>query len=178
MKTKARRTLILLALVCIAPVVASYGAFYFWKPARGTNYGELLVPTPWQPKGLASADGVAFDPAPLRGHWVMAYVASAACDQSCRNKLWIMRQVRTAQGKEMDRVERVWLLTDGGRPDPALLAEHPGLRVVNAREAALEAGQIQLIDPLGNRFMRYPAEPEPKRMIKDLERLLKYSRLG
>jgi hypothetical protein len=34
------------------------------------------------------------------------------------------------------------------------------------------------IDPLGNLMMRFPADPEPKRMLKDLERLLKASRIG
>jgi hypothetical protein len=172
MKADARRTLVLLALVCIAPIVAGYAAFYFWKPERRTNYGELIKPAPWKPEGLSSADI-----APLRGRWVMAFAAPAQCDTNCRDNLWIMRQVRTAQGKEMDRVERVWLVTDGGRPDPALLAEHPGLRVVEPRVPALEPGRIQLVDPLGNLMMRYPAEPEPKRMLKDFERILKYSRI-
>ena len=172
MKTDSRRTLILLALVCIAPVIAGYVAFYFWTPSSGTNYGELLKPAPWKPEGLSSAET-----APLQGRWVMAFAAPASCDKSCRDNLWIMRQVRTAQGKEMDRVERVWLVTDGGRPDATLLAEHPGLRVVEARTPALEPGRIQLVDPRGNLMMRYPAEPEPKRMIKDFERILKYSRI-
>ncbi len=172
MKIEARRTLILLALVCVAPVAASYIAFYFWKPGGGTNYGELLTPTPWNPPGIAPSEEVL-----LRGRWVMVFAAPASCDKGCRDKLWIMRQVRTAQGKEMDRIERVWLVTDGGKPNAALLAEHPGLRVVNAHAVEPGAGRIEIIDPLGNQMMRYPAEPEPKRMIKDFERILKYSRI-
>jgi len=34
--------------------------------------------------------------------------------------------VRRAQGKEMERVERLWLVTDGGRPRPELLAAIEG----------------------------------------------------
>jgi len=35
-----------------------------------------------------------------------------------------------------------------------------------------------LIDPLGNFMMRYEMTAEPKGVLKDLQRLLKYSALG
>ncbi|MBS1172142.1 MAG: hypothetical protein H6R12_972, partial [Proteobacteria bacterium] len=44
--------------------------------------------------------------------------------------------------------------------------------------AADRADHIYLIDPLGNIVLRFPPHPDPKKMIKDLERLLKYSRIG
>jgi cytochrome oxidase Cu insertion factor (SCO1/SenC/PrrC family) len=37
---------------------------------------------------------------------------------------------------------------------------------------------IYLVDPLGQVMMRYPDQPDPKKMIKDFQRLMKYSRLG
>jgi len=37
---------------------------------------------------------------------------------------------------------------------------------------------IYLIDPLGNVVLRYPVDPDIKRMAKDLERLLRASRIG
>jgi hypothetical protein len=37
---------------------------------------------------------------------------------------------------------------------------------------------IYVVDPLGNLMMRYPEDPDPGRVIKDLERLLKLSRIG
>ena len=40
------------------------------------------------------------------------------------------------------------------------------------------ADHIYLVDPLGNVMMRFPRDADPSRMIKDLQRLLKYSRLG
>jgi hypothetical protein len=40
------------------------------------------------------------------------------------------------------------------------------------------ADHIYIIDPLGNLMMRFPRDPEPARMIKDLSRLLKASRIG
>jgi hypothetical protein len=98
-----------------------------------------------------------------------------------------MRQVRLAQGKEMNRLERVWLIDDGAKPDPAVLQAHTGLWVALGTEQAIAAAlpaerssreHIYLIDPLGNLMLRFPRDAEPKPMIRDLVRLLKYSRSG
>jgi len=35
-----------------------------------------------------------------------------------------------------------------------------------------------VIDPLGNLMLRFPRDPDPRLMIKDLARLLKASRVG
>ena len=37
---------------------------------------------------------------------------------------------------------------------------------------------IYLIDPLGNLMMRYPYQPEPGRVYKDIAKLLKASAIG
>jgi len=42
LKTRGRRTLLMLALVCAAPVAASYVAYYWFRPPGQVNYGELL----------------------------------------------------------------------------------------------------------------------------------------
>jgi len=86
----------------------------------------------------------------------------------------------------MLRIERVWAVTGPGQPDPALLAVHPGLRLAHAREDELkplplggDAGAyIFLIDPLGNLVLRYDESTNPKGMLADLRRLLRYSGLG
>lgn len=191
MKLNSRQTLTLIALLCILPVVASYLAFYVFPPEKTVNYGQLLPPTPVAQAKLSGPDGAPLELSALRGRWILVHANAAQCDEACRKQLYYMRQVRTALGKEMDRVERVWLLTDAGAPDATLLAEHPGLRVARAADSATLAqlaasaspggpvnAHIYLIDPLGNLMMRFPPDLEPKRMLKDLERLLKVSRVG
>ena len=37
---------------------------------------------------------------------------------------------------------------------------------------------MYLIDPLGNLMMRWPKDPDPKKISSDLKKLLKYSRIG
>lgn len=187
MKLTGRQTLLLIAFVCVVPVVASYLAFYVWTPDKTINYGTLLDPKPVVQVPTTAADGQGFSLAQLRGRWILIYAGHSACDESCRQSLYYMRQVRTALGKEMERVERVWLLTDAGRPDEGLRNMHPGLHIVRGENTALlaqlnaagaTAQTVLTIDPLGNLMLRFPANPEPKRMLKDLVRLLKASRVG
>lgn len=186
MNRKGRWTLALLVLVCTLPVAASYLTYYVWPPQSQVNYGELMEPTPLPEGQVAPLGGFSYDPESLQGHWVLVYVGPAGCDQGCAQALYYLRQVRLALGKEMHRVDRLWLVSDGGEPAPGVLEGHAGLQVArsdgtwlptpSARQPAV--GHIYLMDPLGMVMMRYPLVPEPKRIIKDLERLLKYSRIG
>ena len=178
---RSNRTLWLILAVCAAPVIASYAAYYLWPPSAHVNYGELVAPHPLPDVTLATLDGRPFTLAQLRGQWVLTMAAPAACDERCRRNLVYMRQVRLAQGKDTQRVERVWLVTGTGTPEPALIAEHPGLLVArNVQSAAAEVtaapGRIHVVDPLGNLMMRYPADPDARRMLKDLARLLRHSK--
>lgn len=81
----------------------------------------------------------------------------------------------------------VWLLSDAVNPDAALLGDYPGLHVALASggriaaespAARSPADHIYLVDPLGNLMLRFPADPDPRRMMKDLARLLRASRVG
>ena len=158
----------LVGLACVAPFVLGTAAWLFgWTPGGASNYGELIAP-----RAVSGMEA-------LRGKWVLVTFDAAACDAYCEKKLYFMRQVRRAQGKEMDRVERLWVLTDAGKPRAELLAAIEGTRIqaVNAFEANA-AHHIYLVDPLGNLMLRFPRDPDPSRMIKDLQRLLKYSRIG
>jgi hypothetical protein len=58
-----------------------------------------------------------------------------------------------------------------------LLAAIEGAHVA-AGDAGFTGDRIYLVDPLGNLMMRFPAEPDPSRIIRDLQRLLKYSGFG
>jgi cytochrome oxidase Cu insertion factor (SCO1/SenC/PrrC family) len=180
---RSRRALWLILAVCAAPIVASYTAYHFWRPAGQVNYGELLEPRPLWGEALVSIDGSPFRLSDLKGEWVLLTAGPAACDEACRRKLVYMRQVRLAQGKESARIERVWLLTDSGEPEAALIAEHPGLRIARDGKVAgalpaprSPSDHVYIVDPLGHLMMRFPADPDPQRMLKDVARLLRHSK--
>jgi hypothetical protein len=178
-KRSGRAKLALLALFFLLPVGASY--LIWWldlAPGVAGNYGTLLAP---RPAALPPADA-------LKGKWVLVQFDSGACDAWCERKLYFMRQVRRAQGKEMQRVARLWLLTDAAQPAPGLLQAIEG--TVVAPRSRLDAAQspfpmdgsvidhIYLVDPLGNLMMVFPRDPDPSRVIKDIQRLLRASSFG
>jgi hypothetical protein len=157
------------ALVCAAPVVLGTAAYFFgWGTGASGNYGELIAPTPVAAPALA----------PLRGKWVLVTFDAAACDAYCERKLYLMRQVRRAQGKDMESLERVWALTDKGKPRGEILPGIEGTHVLPLPPDGFPGSvqeHIYVIDPLGNLMLRFPRDPDPAKMIKDLQRLLKYS---
>jgi hypothetical protein len=178
-KKRGRVKLALLALFFLLPVAASY---VIWgldlAPGVAGNYGTLLRP---QQVVLPAAGE-------LKGKWVLVQFDGGACNAGCERKLYFMRQVRRAQGKEMQRVARLWLLTDKVQPGPELLKAIEGTLVaprggIDAANGAFPAERsvtdhIYLVDPLGNLMMRFPLEPDPARVIKDLQRLLRASSFG
>jgi len=170
-RRRSRRTLILIAAVAVAPVIASYAAYYLFPRDRQVNYGEL-VPTRPPPDGGALAE--------FKGRWVLVVAAPSACDAQCAAALYGTRQARTIQNKEMDRIARVWLVTDAAAPGAQVLAEHPDLAVRRGTLADWPAGaeRIYLVDPLGNLVLAWPRDPDIKKMAADIGRLLKASRIG
>ncbi|MET0679415.1 MAG: cytochrome C oxidase subunit I [Burkholderiales bacterium] len=171
--------------VCAFPLAAALVAYFFYPPGGRTNYGELIAPKPLPPVRLERLDGRAFALADLKGKWVMLQVDAPACEQPCQAKLFNMRQSRLAQGDNADRIERVWLVAGNGAPPAELARLHEGAVIVRTAPelvAALPGAEardhIYLIDPRGNLMLRFPKDADPKRMIKDLQRLLKYSSIG
>ena len=160
----------LLAAVCAAPLILGTLVYWSgWTVGRPGNYGELLPPRLVAGPPLEA----------LRGKWVLVSFDAAACDAYCERKLYFMRQARRAQGKEMERVERLWILTDGGAPRADLVIE--GTRWASLRPEGFPGNvrdHVYVVDPLGNLMMRFPRDPDPSLIIKDLKRLLKLSRVG
>lgn len=182
-----RLKLIGFGALAAVPVLASYLLYWFWYPQQHVNYGALLEPRVLPGAALRTLDGEPFSLEALRGRWIMLAVDGGKCGPRCQQKLWHMRQVRQAQGKELDRIERVWIVDDEAIPDGGLAAEYHGTRIVRDAPGAIVSqlpaersvhDHVYLIDPLGNLMLRFPATPDARRMIKDLGRLLRYSRTG
>lgn len=190
-KRRTNWTLFLVILVCASPVLLSYFTYYVIKPQSRTNYGELIDPRQYAipDLGATTLDG---KPASLKdyaGKWLMLQADVAACAKPCTEKLYWQRQLRTAQGKEMERVERIWLVQDDQPISTELLKEYDGTRVlrVDAKKLAAwlpvpEGGNVAdhlyMIDPLGNLMMRWPKDPDANRIKKDIIKLLKASSIG
>jgi cytochrome oxidase Cu insertion factor (SCO1/SenC/PrrC family) len=188
---RGRWKMLAVLAVCAAPVLASYFTYYVIKPTTHNNYGTLVDPRshPIPPLSSTTLDGRPEGLDKYKGKWIMLKVGGGECAQACQKQLFTMRQERLMQGKEMDRIERVWLVTDREPLETILIREYDGMHMLHADPAAVAKwlpvdpgtkaeDHIYLIDPLGNLMMRFPADPDPRKMYKDVNKLLKASSIG
>jgi hypothetical protein len=196
LRQDARRTrsgrikMLLVLLVCAAPVVVSYFTYFVVRPQARSNYGTLILPTRTMPAlPLRALDGTAVDARSLKGQWLLVAVGSADCDAACQKRLFMQRQLREMLGRERDRLDKLWLITGAGEPTPALragLGAQAALHLLRVPRDALAAwlepdsGQVledhlYLVDPMGEWMMRMPADADPARAKRDLDRLLRAS---
>jgi cytochrome oxidase Cu insertion factor (SCO1/SenC/PrrC family) len=186
-KSGGRRTLLLIVAIGLAPIVASYAAYYWFTPSTRVNYGELLETAPAPIVVGTNSDGKAFSLTDLRGKWVLLIARRGGCSDDCARALYATRQARTIQGREQDRVVRLLLQPlPAPAPPQELAAADPGLVVVSIEQHALEqlplgesaAAGILLLDPRGNLVLRYGPDPDIRRLANDLQRVLKASQIG
>lgn len=189
--SKGRWKLFLVLAVCASPLVASYLTYYVIKPEGKTNYGTILDPRQHiapELHGETIGDNNK-EIADLKGKWIMLQVDSAACELACQKKQYDIRQLRAAQGKNTDRIERVWLTTDSLAIDPKLMVGIEGTHIIKTEASILEKwlpvevgtkiqDHIYIIDPLGNLMMRFPKDADANKIKKDLSKLLRASAIG
>ena len=195
---RGRRRLLALAALFFVPLAVAFWMYYApggWRPSGDASKGDLIDPArPLPELAVPTMDGPPTGGEFLRGRWTMLYVGDGLCDDRCRKALYLTRQTRIALNKDMDRVQRVFLVTDRCCDRAFLAQEHPDLVVARVDDAAsarlLEpfptydgvsvaaAGRIYLVDPLGNLLMSYaPAAPE-KALLTDVKKLLRLSHIG
>jgi cytochrome oxidase Cu insertion factor (SCO1/SenC/PrrC family) len=176
-KTKSRLYLLLIFAACALPIAASLFVYYVWQPAKLMNHGELMEVQPLPPGSFFDSNGKEVK-LQSEGKWTLLVLDPGACADECKQRLYDVRQVWRAFELNQDRLQRVWAVSDATPPDTTLLKEHEGMQVVRASEALINSfpqpsvGRIYLIDAQGNQVLRYLPKPEPKRMIKDVSRLL------
>ena len=181
-KKRGRWQMLLVVLVCAAPVVASYFSFYVLR-LTGKPNGELIDPPVAMPAlTLTDLKGQRVDAASLKGQWLLTVVEDAACPKACEDLLFEQRQLREMLGKERDKVDKLWLIPDDAPPRPELLQALTAAvppTILRAPRAEIEAwlhpapGTLALIDPFGRFMLRTRPGAEPKAVKQDLDRLLK-----
>jgi hypothetical protein len=185
-----RIKMLLVLLVCAAPVIASYLTYFVIRPDARSNYGTLIAPTRTIPDlPLRALDGNAVRASSLKGQWLLVAIGNADCDAPCQKRLFMQRQLREMLGRERERIDRVWFVTGAAPLSPqirtAFGADAGSQALYVPREALagwLEADaghaleeHLYLVDPMGEWMMRMPVDGDPARVKRDLERLLRAS---
>jgi hypothetical protein len=177
-------------LCCAAPVIASYFTYYVIRPEGRSVFGELIDPQRTLPAlSAVGRDGVRVDLQSLKGQWLLVAVADAACNALCEQQLYFQRQLRESLGREKDRLDRIWLVSDAAPIPESLDNGLRGATVLRVGAADLAnwlapsaghalAEHLYVVDPMGNWMMRFPARMDMQgatRAKRDLERLLRAS---
>ncbi len=187
---KGRLKMLLVMLVCAAPVIASYFTYYVVRPEGRRNHGELINPPVEMPDIQVRDERGGMVPLrSLKGQWLLVAVGSGACDAACQQNLYFQRQLREVLGKDKDRMDRVWFITDDQPVVPSLLpawSQWLGLRIdagtlqgwLKPAAGHALANHLYVVDPMGNWMMRFPAPMDMSSASKakrDLERLMRAS---
>lgn len=185
-RTPQRLMISAIALVFFLPIAASWWIYYFTDIGKGeaASFGELIEPPVPLANGLLTG---AAEPAALHGKWSLVFVMSGDCPQSCQARLAELVTLRLSLDRDAGRVQNV--IGMKGAPQtaalqtllstytsPALLLYDYSIDPVASRH--LEPGNIYLVDPLGNLIMKYSEASTADGIIRDLKRLLRYSRIG
>lgn len=190
-RTRSGRWKMLAVLaVCAAPVVASYFTYYVLRPEQRRSFGELIASQPALPAvDGRRLDGTAQPLQSLKGQWLLVSVAGGACEGACEDNLYLQRQLRESLGREKDRLDRVWLISDDAPVPAHLTAALAQATVLRLPDAALRGwlqpatGQalpdhLYVVDPQGHWMMRMPArlgKADAGKAKRDLDRLLRAS---
>jgi hypothetical protein len=185
---RGRFKMFVVALICAAPVLASYLTYYVVRPEGRRSFGELVEPQRPMPALTGTTpDGRPVPLQSLKDQWLLVSVAGGACPATCESNLYLQRQLRESLGREKERLDWVWLVDDAApvRPElAAALAQATVLRVPRAQLAQwLQpasghdlAEHLYVVDPMGNWMLRFPARLDREgaaRAKRDLDRLLR-----
>jgi hypothetical protein len=184
-RTKGRLQFLLIAAIFFGPLLFAAWLYYSGdglQPESRVNHGALLEPI------VNLLDAVPESRIHDDRAWRLLYAEDGECGERCQQALYTLRQTRLMLGKEMDRVERVFLHGEHA-PDTLLGAEEhqglkslhdPALRAVldEQRPGSLPAGGFYLIDPHANLVLYFSPDIKPRDMVDDIKRLLKLSRIG
>ena len=190
--------MLLVLLVCAAPVVASYFMYFVVRPQGRTNYSDLIDPPLAIPPAMVLSDlqGRRVPPSALQGQWLLVVVAAAGCDAACERHLWLQRQLHESFGRDKGRIDKLWLIHDAGMPRPETLtaigaasgegsAFAPATVLRAPRDAIAgwlrpDAGRaleehFYVVDPAGGWMMRAPPDVDPAKLKRDIDKLLRAS---
>ncbi|MEO0435554.1 MAG: hypothetical protein AAF098_01460 [Pseudomonadota bacterium] len=209
--TQGRMTLMLIAGIPVIVILASTWLWYFVMSgeldlvgALGTsNNGKLVLPPRQAEKaGWESAENVPFSPS-IPARWTLVVpLAGKSCGRPCESLLYQARQIHQSLGKEIGRVQRLFV-TDGllsevtldlaelsdQRPLPAsfsayLASEQRGMGAMQTPPESFKSmfSELEefpqswyLMDPSGWLMMRYDSSVNYKDVISDLKFLIKNS---
>jgi hypothetical protein len=144
-RPRSRTPLVLIVLISLAPVLAAVVAYFNpdWRPDGSVAYGTLIEPQRPIPASTVlqatTLDGKPFDVASLKGKWLLITADGGDCQDACARKLFILRNSHASQGKNVERLARVWFITDDAPIPERVLEAYKGTVMLRVQPEQLKA---------------------------------------
>ncbi len=176
-------------------LVISLSTFWYYAglgPKAMVNYGTMIDP----PVDLGSLElELNYQPLnidSMERKWMIIHFLDDRCNEDCLEAFYFSRQINTAIGREKDRVKRFYVASSKTQEKVKnLFQSETNLTAISAKNLKLlrkkmtEAGVnpfIQpgflLADPLGNIILSYQGDIDPKKILSDIKKLLRASKIG
>ena len=164
---------LLIVFVFFSPFLFAY--YYFINDAtttRGTtNYGTFLQEQITIDLSTKSDDE----------HWMFVQLISDDCNVKCQENMHMLRQINTALGKDMHRVRRYIIFEKNTQKVNVYIKNYPKVIVLDNSEKIYNKlskmeERIFIADPFGNIILGYKNDFLPKGLLKDIKKLLKFSK--
>ncbi len=176
-------------------LVISLSTFWYYAglgPKAMVNYGKMIDP----PVDLGSLElELNYQPLnidSMERKWMIIHFLDDRCNEDCLEAFYFSRQINTAIGREKDRVKRFYVASSKTQEKVKnLFQSETNLTAISAKNLKLlrkkmtEAGVnpfIQpgflLADPLGNIILSYQGDIDPKKILSDIKKLLRASKIG
>ena len=187
----------LLALIIFGTpfLVISLSTFWYYAglgPKATVNYGKMIDP----PVDLGSLElELNYQPLnidSMERKWMIIHFLDDRCNEDCLEAFYFSRQINTAIGREKDRVKRFYVASSKTQEKvKKLFQSEKNLTAISAKNLNLlkqkmtEAGinpfiqpGFLLADPLGNIILSYQGDIDPKKILSDIKKLLRASKIG
>lgn len=179
-RPRGRWKLIAILAVVVMPMILATAMYQwrFWVPTERTYHGQLI------------GDGSTRDDLGVQAQesrWQLLVTAPEGCDADCQQLVYLARQIHIGLNREAQRASHAIAVTTPLPEDYAdkLTREYPQLAryALDEQQYRRQAPQITqpalwIIDPHGNLVLRYDASAQGRSILKDLQLLLKLSRIG
>ena len=146
------------------------------------DLGSLELELDYQPLNIDS----------MERKWMIIHFIDERCNEACLEAFYFSRQINTAIGREKDRVKRFYVASSNTNEKiKKLFQDETNLTPISAKnldllkQKMIEAGinpfvqpGFFLADPLGNIILSYQGDIDPKKILSDIKKLLRASKIG
>ena len=179
---------LVIILIFMIPFIISYflmDDYSAEKEWSTTNYGSFVDPIiTINNINIENSLGEKLNSNVFNGRWTLIYHLKNNCLDDCLKNIYLLRQIHTALGKDMNRLQRVLISNSESEID--ISKSYPGLTIIKNKPDKLSGllnnisskTSILLVDPLGNVILRYDNKFEGKKLLKEIKKLFKLSRIG